>query len=110
MLRDVEVRQLRALQAVSEEGSFGRAAERLGFTQSAISQQIAGLERAVGDKVFDRPGGPKRVELGRVLLGPPCQRGDLVLPRGGTEPAVRGVQGGHDRTISGLSVSFLNRG
>ncbi len=63
MLRDVEVRQLRALQAVAQEGSFGRAAERLGFTQSAISQQIAGLERAVGDKVFDRPGGPKRVEL-----------------------------------------------
>lgn len=71
MLRDVEVRQLRALQAVAEEGSFGRAAERLGFTQSAISQQIAGLERAVGDKVFDRPGGPKRVELtptGAIVL------------------------------------------
>src|SRR5689334_10918861 len=71
MLRDVEIRQLRALQAVAEEGSFGRAAERLGFTQSAISQQIAALERAVGDKVFDRPGGPKRVELtptGQVLL------------------------------------------
>lgn len=63
MLRDVEVRQLRALQAVAQEGSFGRAAARLGFTQSAISQQIAALERAVGDKVFDRPGGPKRVEL-----------------------------------------------
>ena len=71
MLRDVEIRQLRALQAVAEEGSFGRAAERLGFTQSAISQQIAGLEKAVGDKVFDRPGGPRRVELtptGEVVL------------------------------------------
>ncbi|MBI4934504.1 MAG: LysR family transcriptional regulator [Actinobacteria bacterium] len=71
MLRDVEIRQLRALQAVAEEGSFGRAAERLGFTQSAISQQIAGLERAVGAKVFDRQGGPRRAELtptGTVLL------------------------------------------
>lgn len=71
MLQDVEIRQLRALQAVATEGSFGRAAERLGFTQSAISQQIAGLERAIGDKVFDRPGGPRRVELtptGAVLL------------------------------------------
>lgn len=71
MLRDAEMRQLRALQAVAQEGSFGRAAERLGFTQSAISQQIAGLERAVGEKVFDRPGGPKRVELtpiGAVVL------------------------------------------
>jgi DNA-binding transcriptional LysR family regulator len=63
VLRDVEIRQLRALQAVAEEGSFGRAAERLGFTQSAISQQIAGLERVVGDKVFDRQGGPRRAEL-----------------------------------------------
>ena len=71
MLQDIEIRQLRALQAVAAEGSFGRAAERLGFTQSAISQQIAGLERAVGDKVFDRPGGPRRVELtpiGEMLL------------------------------------------
>src|SRR5262245_38898936 len=71
MLQDIELRQLRALQAVAAEGSFGRAAERLGFTQSAISQQIAALERAVGDKVFDRPGGPRRVELtptGAVLL------------------------------------------
>lgn len=71
MLRDVETKQLRALLAVAEEGSFGRAAERLGFTQSAISQQIASLERVVGDKVFDRPGGPKRVELtptGEVVL------------------------------------------
>lgn len=63
MLRDVELRQLRALIAVTEEGSFGKAAERLGFTQSAISQQIAGLERAVGEKVFDRHGGPRRAQL-----------------------------------------------
>lgn len=63
MLQDVEIRQLRALLAVAEEGSFAKAAERLGFTQSAVSQQIAGLERAVGDKVFDRPGGPKRAQL-----------------------------------------------
>lgn len=71
MLQDIEFRQLRALQAVATEGSFGRAAERLGFTQSAISQQIAALERAVGDRVFDRPGGPRKVELtpiGAVLL------------------------------------------
>lgn len=62
-LRELEFRHLVALDAVAEEGTFGRAAERLGYTQSAISQQIAALERIVGEPVFDRPGGPRPVEL-----------------------------------------------
>ncbi|HTI33958.1 MAG TPA: LysR family transcriptional regulator [Miltoncostaea sp.] len=67
----VEVRHLAALRAVAEEGSFGAAAAKLGYTQSAVSQQIATLERAVGERLIDRPGGPRRVsmtEAGRVLL------------------------------------------
>jgi len=67
----VEVRHLLALQAVSEEGSFGRAARSLGYTQSAISQQIAALERIVGQRLIDRPGGPRPValtEAGKLLL------------------------------------------
>jgi DNA-binding transcriptional LysR family regulator len=70
-LRDLDMRHLMALQAVAEERSFGRAAQRLGFTQSAISQQIAALERIVGVPLFDRPGGPRPVELtpaGQALL------------------------------------------
>jgi DNA-binding transcriptional LysR family regulator len=62
-LRDLEVRHLIALDAVSSEGTFGRAAEKLGYTQSAISQQIAALEKVVGGKLFDRPGGPRPVEI-----------------------------------------------
>ena len=62
-LRDLELRHLVALDAVAAEGTFARAAEHLGYTQSAVSQQIAALERAVGEKVFDRPGGPRAVEL-----------------------------------------------
>ena len=61
--RDLETRHLIALVAVAEERTFGRAAARLGYTQSAISQQIAALERVLGAPLFDRPGGPRPVEL-----------------------------------------------
>lgn len=66
----LELRHLIALRAIAAEGSFGRAATSLGYTQSAISQQIAALERIVGTRVVSRPGGPRRVSLteaGRVL-------------------------------------------
>lgn len=62
-LRELELRHLVAFDAVATEGTFGRAAERLGYTQSAVSQQIAALERIIGEKVFDRPGGPRPVVL-----------------------------------------------
>src|SRR6266545_2784207 len=67
----VELRHLLALRAVARHGSFSRAAEELDYTQSAISQQIAALERIVGQPLFQRPGGPRRValsEAGELLL------------------------------------------
>ena len=70
-MADVELRHLATMAAIADEGSFGRAAGRLGYTQSTVSQQIAALERAVGGPVFDRPGGPKPVRitpLGAVVL------------------------------------------
>lgn len=67
----VELRHFAALQALASEGSFRQAAERLGYTQSAVSQQIAALERMVGERLVDRPGGPRPIaltEAGRLLL------------------------------------------
>jgi DNA-binding transcriptional LysR family regulator len=67
----LDLRHLIALKAIADEGSFGKAAEKLGYTQSAVSQQIAALERIVGLKLIERPGGPRPISLteaGRILL------------------------------------------
>jgi DNA-binding transcriptional LysR family regulator len=66
----IELRHLAALDAVARHGSFGAAASELDYTQSAVSQQIDRLERAVGSRLFERPGGPRPVRLtesGQVL-------------------------------------------
>ena len=69
--RNVELRYLAALEAVGRTRSFVAAARELGYTQSAISQQIARLEQAVGQRLVERPGGPRPVtltEAGTLLL------------------------------------------
>lgn len=70
-LDELELRHLHALRAVADTGTFAKAAFALGYTQSAVSQQIASLERVIGAPVFDRPGGPRPVRLtaaGALLL------------------------------------------
>lgn len=61
--KGVGLRELRALLAVADLGSFRRAASELGYTQSSVSHQIASLERALGTELFTRPGGRGAVKL-----------------------------------------------
>src|ERR1700731_1384187 len=53
-MTEVSVRQIRAVVAVCEEGSFTKAAQRENATQSGISQHIAALERSLGVRLFER--------------------------------------------------------
>ena len=67
----VELRHLEAFRAVAEELSFRRAAERLGFAQSVMSQQIGALEQRVGKRLIERSPGARVVGLtpaGELLL------------------------------------------
>ena len=57
----IEIRHLVALDAVAATGSFAQAGRRLGYTQSAVSLQIAALERAAGTRLLERPGGRRPV-------------------------------------------------
>jgi len=59
----VELRHLVALRSMSEEGSLAGAARSLGYSQSAVSQQLQTLERLVGSRLVERPAGGREVHL-----------------------------------------------
>lgn len=57
------------LREVTERGTFTAAAQALGYTQSAVSRQVAALEQATGVRLFDRcSGGVRPTSAGRALL------------------------------------------
>src|SRR5258708_29227923 len=67
----LELRHLLVLDAVAREGSFWAAADVLDCSQSAVSQQIAMLERIVSQRLVERSRGRRHVvvtEAGRLLL------------------------------------------
>jgi DNA-binding transcriptional LysR family regulator len=67
---ELELRHLRAVCAIAEEGSLTKAASRLGLTQPAMSAQLRTVERIVGGRLFDRtPAGSVPTELGKQVVG-----------------------------------------
>jgi len=67
-MHTIDPRHLITLEAVARHGSFAAAADELACTQSAVSQQIAEIERRIGIRVLERR--PVRTtEAGQVLLG-----------------------------------------
>ena len=99
-LLGVELRHLAALDAIAREVGFARAAAELGYTQSALSQQIAALERIVGMPLLERRTGRAPVgttEAGalvlrhaqRILNGLRAAEADLDALREGAAGALR---------------------
>ncbi|WP_030899035.1 LysR family transcriptional regulator [Streptomyces sp. NRRL F-5126] len=68
-IRDASLTALRVLRAVAESGTFTAAAAALGYTQSAVSRQIASLEHAAGSSLLERHReGARLTTAGRTLL------------------------------------------
>ena len=65
----LDPRRLRVLREVAARGSFSAAATALAFTQSAVSQQVAALERETGTRLVERGVRPVRLtDAGRALM------------------------------------------
>src|SRR4051794_1840578 len=102
----LDVRRIRVLQEVVTRGSFSAAAEALHLSQSAVSQQIAALEREIGVPLLERTSeGPKLTAAGDALM----EHGDAVLCR--LEEAERelaqiaGLEGGRLRLASFVTAN-----
>ena len=74
----LDVRRMKVLREVAARGSFSAAAEALSFTQSAVSQHIAALERETGQTLVERrPGGVRLTDAGQALV----RHADAILAR-----------------------------
>ncbi|MEV8611680.1 LysR family transcriptional regulator, partial [Amycolatopsis sp. NPDC051373] len=66
---DASLTALRVFREVAERGSFTAAAAALGYTQSAVSRQIASLERAAGTPLVERRhDGVRLTPAGRLVV------------------------------------------
>jgi DNA-binding transcriptional LysR family regulator len=94
----LDVRRMRVLREVAVRGSFSAAADALAYTQSAISQQIAALEREAGTTLVERNArGVRLTDAGRALV----EHADAILARLSDAEAeleaIAGLRGGRLR-------------
>lgn len=74
----LDVRRMRVLREVAARGSFSAAADALDYTQSAVSQQIAALEREAGTRMVERSArGVRLTDAGRVVV----EHAEVILAR-----------------------------
>jgi molybdate transport repressor ModE-like protein len=74
----LDIRRMRILREVADRGSFSAAADSLHLTQSAVSQQIAALEKETGTKLLERNHGSVRLtDPGTALVA----HADAVIAR-----------------------------
>jgi DNA-binding transcriptional LysR family regulator len=97
----LDVRRMRVLREVAARGSFSAAADALSYTQSAVSQQIAALEREAATKLVERSArGVRLTEAGRALV----EHADVILARLADAEheleAIAGLRGGRLRLCS----------
>jgi DNA-binding transcriptional LysR family regulator len=95
----VELRHLAALEAIASEGSFRGAADHLGYVQSAVSQQLAVLERIVGARLVDRASGARGVALtaaGELLLH---HAGAILARIQAARADLDGLSAGHNGSV-----------
>jgi DNA-binding transcriptional LysR family regulator len=102
----LELKRLRVLAEVARRGSFSGAADALYLSQSAVSQQVATLEREVGLSLLERTSdGPKLTDAGATLVGH-AEAAIARLEEAEHEvAAIAGLQGGQLRIASFPSAS-----
>ena len=88
----LELRHLRTVHAVHEQGGLARAADVLNITQSALSHQIKALEEQAGVELFVRRAKPMRLSPAGMRL---LRLAEQVLPMvAATEAEFKGVEAG----------------
>ena len=87
-----DVQRLRAFALVLDLGSVSAAASVLGYTQSAVSQQLTALEREVGEPLADRSQRPLRPTRAGAALRPHVAR--VLAELSGAQAAVEDLRGG----------------